>query len=151
MAHESSDPRTGLIAKIGVLAIVTLLVTRAGLAAYFDRMAGEESYKKIGSQKPDALLNLRADEARRLSGGAMPVDKAMQLLVVKGRMGAAPELVPSASRDVAPMQGWMQMPGEVPAALMAPEPEPSAAPSAAPAPSASAAPKAAPKPAPKHP
>ena len=146
MQTDSADPRTGLVFRIGILAVVTLLVTHAGLTAYFDRMAKDETYRKVGSLKPEALMAMKADEQQRLSSGSMPIDKAMQMLSAKGRMGIGPELMPSASRDVAPMQGWMQMPGEVPAALMVPEPTPPPPPSAAPSASVLA-----PKPAPKHP
>jgi hypothetical protein len=39
MATESSEPRTGLILRLGTLCLVTLLVVHAGLNAYYDRMA----------------------------------------------------------------------------------------------------------------
>jgi hypothetical protein len=146
MATESSDPRVGLIARIGVLAIGTLVVIHMGMTSYFDSMARAEVYKKVGSVKPDALLNMRADEKQRLSSGSMPIEKSMQMLATKGRMGAAPELAPSASKDVAPLQGWMQMPAEVPPTMMEPAPAPAPA---APSASASAAPAG--SNAPRHP
>jgi len=49
----------------------------------------------------------------------MPVEQAMQAIVAKGRMGASPDIVPSASRDMGPMQGWMKMPNEVPSQMLA--------------------------------
>ena len=148
MATESSDPRVGLIAQIGLLSIGTLIVIHVGMTAYFDSMARDEVYRKVGSIKPDALMSLRADEKQRLSSGSMPIEKSMQTLAAKGRMGAAPELAPSASKDVAPLQGWMQMPAQVPPTMMEPAPAPPA-PSAAPSSSSSAAPAA--SNAPKHP
>lgn len=145
MENDSSDPRIGLIFKTGILSVAVLVGAHLSLTAYFDRMRQAEEYKKIGSIKPEALMSLRDDEKQRLTTGAMPIDKAMQQLSAKGRMGAAPDIMPSASRDVAPMQGWVQLPGDVPPAMMAPEPAPapsastapSATPSGAPAPSAS--------------
>jgi hypothetical protein len=148
MATESSDPRVGLIAQIGLLSIGTLIVIHVGMTSYFDRMARDEIYRKVGSVKPEALTNLRADEKQRLSSGSMPIEKSMQMFAAKGRMGAAPELAPSASKDVAPLQGWMQMPAEVPPTMMEPAPPP-VAPSPAPSASSSAAPAA--NNAPKHP
>jgi hypothetical protein len=50
----------------------------------------------------------------------MPIDKAKEELAAKGRMGASTMIVPSISRDVAPLQGWSKMPGEPPAAMAAP-------------------------------
>jgi hypothetical protein len=151
MATDTTDPRVGLIFRIGLLSIGTLFVIHVGMTSYFDRMAKAEIYKKVGSVQPEALMSLRADEKQRLSAGAMPIERSMQTLAAKGRMGAAPELAPSASKDVAPLQGWMQMPAEVPPTMMeAPAPAPTpAAPSAAPSASSSAAPAG--SNAPRHP
>lgn len=144
MATDATDPRVGLIVRIGLLSIGTLIVAHLGITAYFDRLAAAETYRKVGSIRPEALMAARADEQQRLSSGPMPIDKSMQTMVAKGRMGLSPELAPSASRDIAPLQGWMQMPSDVPPTMMAPEPTPApvVAPSAAP--SASGAPGAAP-------
>jgi hypothetical protein len=122
MATDSTEPRTGLIVRLGALALVTLLVVHAGLTGYFDRMAKAEAQRKLGS--PDALMSQRADDKARLAAGSMPIDKAMQMLTEKGRMGAGAAISPTASKDVAPLQGWSKMPGEVPAAMTAPPPPP---------------------------
>src|ERR1700722_14895189 len=141
MATDTTDPRVGLIVRVGILSIGTLILTHAGLVSYFDRMARAETYRKIGSGKPEARLSMRADERQRLSSGAMPIEKSMQTMAAKGRMGMSPDLAPSASKDVAPLQGWIQMPSEVPPTMA---PDPSAAPAVAPsaAPSAPAGPSA---------
>ena len=139
MASDKSDPRVGLILQVGVLAIVTLAITHVVLSAYFDRMERGEVQRKVGS--PEALMSLRADEKQRLNTGATPIDKAMQMLVTKGRMNASPDIMPSASKDLAPLQGRTKLPGQVPLAMTASAPEPVAPP---PATSASAAPSAAP-------
>jgi hypothetical protein len=155
MATESSDPRVGLIVQIGLLSIGALIATHMGMTAYFDHMARAEIYRKVGSEKPDALMSLRADEKQRLSSGSMPIDRSMQMLVARGRMGASPDLAPSASKDVAPLQGWTRMPSEVPPTMMeaASTPAPSASaitmPSSAPSGAASAPPAG--SNAPRHP
>jgi hypothetical protein len=122
--------------------------TRAVLQAYFDRMERAEITRKIGTN--DALISLRAEEKQQLSAGAMPIDKAMQMLAAKGRMNLSPDVMPSASKDKAPLEGWTKMPGQVPTAFAVPPPEPPPAPSASAsaAPGASAAPRAAPSAAP---
>jgi hypothetical protein len=75
--------------------------------------------------KPEALMSLRADEKERLHAGRVPIGQAMQELATRGRT-ASPDITPAASaKDLAPLQGWVKMPAEVPAAM-------SAAPSAAP-------------------
>lgn len=118
MATDKSEPKTGLIFRIGFLAIIILLSLRAALISYFGNMASAEEERKIGHVVPEALNDLRADEKQRLSSGSMPVEKAMQEIVSRGRM-ASPDTMPSASKDVAPLQGWTKMPGEVPPAMTA--------------------------------
>jgi hypothetical protein len=146
MASDKSDPRVGLILQVGVLAIVTLLGTRAFLQAYFDRAERAEIARKMGT--PDSLISLRAEEKQALNAGPVPIDKAMQMMAAKGRMNASPDIMPSASKDKAPLEGWTKLPGQVPPAFALPPPEPPPAPSASAsaAPAASAAPSAAPAP-----
>jgi hypothetical protein len=119
MATDSSEPRVGLIAKVGVFSIVVLLGTRAALGTYFDFMEQSEKQRKIALVKPEALMSLRAAESASLLSGPMPIDKAMAQLASHGRMGIGPDLAPSASRDVAPLQGWAKMPSEVPLPMLA--------------------------------
>jgi hypothetical protein len=104
-----------VIAQVAILAIVTLMVTHQALVAYFDGAVRDEQYRKVGGAKPEALISVRADERQRLSS----IDNAMQMIEAKGRMGASPDIMPSASRDIAPLQGWSKMPGEVPPPMTA--------------------------------
>jgi hypothetical protein len=120
MATDKSEPRVGLIFRIGLLVIVLLVGIRGALISYFGNIASAEEQRKFGEVVPEALNNLRADEEQRLKGGAMPIDKAMQDLAARGRMAASPDIVPSASKDLGPLQGWSKMPGEVPPAMTAP-------------------------------
>jgi hypothetical protein len=139
----------GIIVTVGVIALVTLVAVHATLTAYFDHVAQAEEYRKVGSAKPEALMNLRSDEKQRLMSGPTPIDKAMQMLAKpNGRMTASPDIMPSASKDVAPLQCWSKMPCDVPAAMTAaaPEPAPSTSASAAPSTSAAPPPSAAPAP-----
>jgi hypothetical protein len=147
MATDKAEPRVGLIFQVGILAIVTLLAARAFLQAYFDRAERAEIARKLVPS--ESLSGLRAEEKRDLSGGPVPIDHAMQMLAAKGRMGASPDIMPSASKDTAPLQGWTRLPSAIPAAFgLAPAEPPTPAPatSASGAPPASAAPSAAPPP-----
>jgi hypothetical protein len=118
MATDKSQPRVGLILQVGALACVVLLFVHAALVSYFDHMAHGEEFRKIESAKPQSFLSVRSDEKQRLAGAAMPIDKAMQMMsTTEGRGSAGAELMPKPSMDVAPLQGWMQMPSEVPAAM----------------------------------
>jgi len=119
MAIDKSEPKVGLIFRIGLLVVGLLIGIRALLNSYFVEIASAEESRKIGQVVPQSLINLRADEEQRLTGGPMPVDQAMQALVAKGRTGASPDIMPSASRDMGPMQGWSKLPLEVPPAMMA--------------------------------
>jgi|SRR5579859_2440249 len=147
MATEKAEPRVGLIVSIGIIAILIFGGVRTGLVAYFDEMRAEETHRKVAMVKPTALINMRADEKQRLSSGPMPIDQAMKSLVTKGRTGASPDIMPSASKDVGPLQGWSKMPQDVPMPMMAPSdtPAPVAPPASASA-STSAAPPAPPAP-----
>ncbi|MDP9148497.1 MAG: hypothetical protein M3O36_00935, partial [Myxococcota bacterium] len=118
MATDNSEPRVGVILRVAILAVVTLVVLRAALVSYFDHSAQAEEERKMGQVKPEALMQLRADEKERLSSGPMPIDKAMQQLAARGRT-ASPEIRPTPSKDLAPLQGWIKMPSQVPGSMEA--------------------------------
>ncbi|MGD0674230.1 MAG: hypothetical protein ABSC94_02350 [Polyangiaceae bacterium] len=124
MSTDNSQPRIGLIFRVGALAIITLIAVRGALGAYFDSVARAEELRKVGEAKPGQLLNLRADEERRLGSGPMPIGEAMHDLAKRGRMNASPELSPTTSHDVSPLIGWAKMPQAVPAPMMRPPPAP---------------------------
>ena len=136
MATDKSEPRVGLIFKLGLFAILTLAVIRGALSTYFNLAVEGERLRKFGEIRPEALMSLRASEKERLSSGAMPIDKAMDQLAQKGRKSVGPNLMPTSSRDVAPLQGWTKMPVDVPPAMMVPpaDPQNSASADAGPAP-----------------
>ena len=123
MATDKSEPRSGVIIAVAVVSLVTLGAVRAFLNTYFDTEARAEEQRKIGGLKPEALMSLRSDEARRLTTGPLPIASAMSELASRGRMGVGPEIMPSASRDVGPLQGWAKMPSVVPPGMTAPQPE----------------------------
>jgi hypothetical protein len=120
MATDNTEPRDGLIIKVGVVAIVTVVVLRVALGSYFDRAIRTEELHKVGEAAADSLAHLRASEAQRLSAGAMPIAKAMDEWVKHGRTD--PELAPSASHDLQPLQGWIKMPADVPLFMSSPPP-----------------------------
>jgi hypothetical protein len=117
MATDKSEPRVGVILKVAAVSIATLIAVHAVLVAYFDDIARAEERRKFGDVKPEALTSVRADEKARLTSGPMPIDKAMQQLATRRRT-AIPEIMPTVSRDLAPLQGWTKMPVEVPRAMM---------------------------------
>jgi hypothetical protein len=124
MATESSDPKVKLILQLGGVALVTLIGVHGLLNAYYDRMAKAEELRKLGGAPAEALTNLRADEKTRLTAGSMPIDQAMKALTEKGRTAVSPAIAPTVSKDLAPLQGWSKLPGEVPEQMTAPPPPP---------------------------
>jgi hypothetical protein len=116
MATDKSEPRVGVILKVAAVSIATLMAVHAVLVAYFDDIARAEEHRKFGDVKPEALMSVRADEKARLTSGPMPIDKAMQQIATRGRT-AIPDIAPTVSRDLAPLQGWTKMPAEVPRAM----------------------------------
>jgi hypothetical protein len=124
MATDKSPPRTGLILKVAVFAIASLIIIHAALVAYFDRIAQAEEHRKFGETKPDALLELRASERERLNSSSIPIEKAMQQLAARGRTAASPDIMPTVSKDPTPLKGWTMMPGEVPPTMMSAETAP---------------------------
>lgn len=133
MATDKSEPRVGLILKIACASIVTLIATHAVLTSYFDEIARAEEHRKYGEVKPEALTAERDDEKARLSSGPTPIEKAMQEIAKRGRTEASPVIAPSASKDLAPLAGWVKMPLQVPEAMTAAPPEAPPAASALPA------------------
>src|SRR5450631_2859759 len=115
MAHDKSLPQIGVIVKIAIVGIVTVLGIRFGLTSYFGWMNDKEQYTKVAAQKPQQLLDLRADEAKRLNGGPMPIASSMKLLAADKRQ--VPGMDPKAAdpmREKDTMAGWSQMPRPVP-------------------------------------
>jgi len=115
MAAENTEPRSGLILQIGLFTVVSLVGIRYGLVSYFDDQMGVEYLKKVGSHKSEQLVALRAEEQKMLTGGAMPIDKAMALMARQGRDRVLP---PKPSDDMAAVQGWTQAPNPNASAMM---------------------------------
>lgn len=147
MAVDKTEPPIKVILTVAGLSIGVLVAMRLFFVSYFNN-----SYEARSREHVDAMLRggsyiwtaarVRTDEARRLGG----LQAAMSAVSQGQRPGA---ISPTASTDLAPLQGWSLAPREVPRAAPAPTPvaAPAPAPVAAPVP-APAAPVAAPAPAP---
>jgi hypothetical protein len=107
MATDNTEPRTGLIFKIGFLSIVAVVAARYALVSYFDQEISKEYQAKLGTN--EQLAALRAEADKSLHGGAMPIDKAMAMVATRPRMGMA-AIAPKPSDDNGPMVGWTQRP-----------------------------------------
>lgn len=106
MATDKSEPKTALILQLGVFIVVLLIGIRFSLVSYFNGAMDAEYDQKVASHKSEPLAALRAQEQKSLSGGAMPIDKAMTLVATKPRDQLGQEVAPQQSEDLAPMIGW---------------------------------------------
>jgi|GEM_PF-1073066 len=105
MATDQSPTRNRLILTIAISTLVTLVGLKFVFDSYFIDMMESEARAKIAT--PDELQKLRADERQKLTGSALPIDRAMHDLALKGREGA-PLITPEPSSDDAPLVGWAQ-------------------------------------------
>lgn len=141
---DDTPPRNRVIATYTVLAVITLAGLKFVFDSYMDTSRRAVRAEHISdSHTAETLDAYREQQAQRLSGGAMPIERAVQELGRRGR-SAFPLIRPTPSEDLDPMRGWTQLPRELPAGaepVVAPE---AAAPEAA-APEAAAPEAAAPE------
>lgn len=156
MAHENEDPKNLLILSIGLGSIVVLGLALFGLSSYYRMLRDEQLDAKILSRSNPQLIEMRAEEHRKLTTYAaldankthvrIPIDQAMKTLAQKGRDG-----IPSIQPDpatihiggapaTAPAESAAPATSAAPAGSAAPADSAAPAGSAAPATSASAAP-----------
>jgi hypothetical protein len=136
------DARTELLTYMGVatVTVAALFGLQMWYASYLDvAVVHARSHAPLNS----AVAARREEEHKKLSSGAMPIDKAKQLLAERGRT-AVPQIAAVGSTDLSAMSGWMHRPGfkpYEPRKQPAPPPAPApveAQPAAAPAPAATA-------------
>lgn len=152
MAVDKTEPPIKVIVTVGAISLGVLVALRMFFVSYFN-----DSYEARSRAHIDTMLRggsyvytagrVHPDEARRLSG----LPAAMTAVAQGQRPGA---ISPTASADLAPLQGWTLMPLEVPRPPPVAAPAPAAPAPAAPAPAAVAPAPAAPAaavPAPAHP
>jgi hypothetical protein len=90
-----------------------------GGRAYLAVKRDEGALALIDTHKPQALLELHANEDARLQAGPVPIEAAMRRLATSGRTGLGSALLPEASNDTAPLMGWAFQPHDVPEWMMA--------------------------------
>ncbi|HWL89656.1 MAG TPA: hypothetical protein VNO21_27825 [Polyangiaceae bacterium] len=105
MATDNSPPRIRLILTLAVGTVVTLFVLKFVFDSYFTEMMEREAKAKVA--QPVELWKLREEESKKLSGGPLPIDKAISELSSKGRE-ASPLIAPQPSSDEQPITGWSQ-------------------------------------------
>jgi hypothetical protein len=134
MASDQSPPRVRAIAITAFTALAILVGLKFVFDSYYLQMFEAEEYEKIGSVQSKELAELRANEKRNLTTGAVPIDKAMSLLA-RSREAASAGLAdggitPEQSTDNNPLIGWGKLPQPLTAAEMASGADGGAAPAA---------------------
>lgn len=108
MAIDNTPPRLRLIVTIAVIAIVTLLGLNFVFESYYAIMTDQARLEKLAPTT--ARDEQHTAEAAALTGGKMPIDKAMAAL--SGPRAAAIE--PKPSEDMGAMTGWTKLPKQAP-------------------------------------
>lgn len=102
MATDNSPPRNKIIFIGAVITVVVLVLLKFAFDSYFVMMMEGEAAAKMAH--PEELQALHADEQKKLTQGAVPIEQAMGQ-VAKGRE-TNPLITPQPSPDDAPMIGW---------------------------------------------
>lgn len=90
---ESYDPKSGLVAVVGVVSAVVLVAAIVVLQAIYYRAQDKESLRKAVFAPPE-VQSVQAEQLGQLEGYrvvdperevvAIPIDRAMELLVAEG-------------------------------------------------------------------
>lgn len=98
--YERSEPRSWMIVAWGAGAVLALVLVIAGIQVYFDRVKEQQVYQKQMEPVSADLVSLRAKEEAHLHSYAyldrnkgvvrIPIDRAMELLVIEAAAGKLP-------------------------------------------------------------
>lgn len=111
MAFDKSEPRVGLIFKVGTIVVVSLVGIKFGLDSYFVQMNEAVVAEKLPAVY-EPLKTLRDGEQKKLDQSPTPITAAMQQLAQVGRAsaGGPADIAPQPSDDLGPITGWSKMP-----------------------------------------
>jgi hypothetical protein len=127
---DDTPPRNRVIFSYTMLGVITLVGLKFVFDSYLDSSRRDVRRDHIEASHTQVVLDAyRAEQRLRLSGGPMPIDRAIQEIGRRGRT-AFPQLRPMPSEDREPLIGWAQLPRETGAAEAAPALEEGAIPSA---------------------
>jgi hypothetical protein len=111
--RETGEPNTTLTAVLGVVFALALFALVVFLQAFFYRQEAEENVRKVVAVAPEDLARLKAQQLETLHGYryvdaragvvAIPIDRAMELVVRDGGKSPWPDVQPpSAAAKAAP-------------------------------------------------
>ncbi len=109
--RDTGEPNTPLTALVGVVFAIVLFVIVVFLQAFFYRQEAEENTRKVVAVAPEELSRLKAQQIETLnsyryvdpSAGvvAIPIDRAMALVVRDGGRAPWPAVQPPAAAATA--------------------------------------------------
>ena len=121
---DDSPPSIRIIVGYSLLSVLILVGLKFGFDSYLDQSRIRVRGSHIAESHTVATLDeYREQQRSQLTGGAMPIDRAVQELGRRGR-NAFPLVRPGDSYDLDPLRGWSQLPREVPALHPTPPPPP---------------------------
>jgi hypothetical protein len=117
MASDQSPTQNRTILTVAGVALVSLIGLKFVFDSYFIEMAEAAAKDKL--PVAEQLIKHRADEAKALTSGPMPIEQAMAELGRNGRTTAANpgvDVSPRQSNDTGALIGWSKMPRAIPEA-----------------------------------
>ena len=110
--RETGEPNTTLTAVVGVVFAIVLFALVVFLQAFFYRQEAEEDTRKVVAVAPEELARLKAQQLETLHAYrfvdaragvvAIPIDRAMELVVRDGGRSPWPAVQPPAAANAAP-------------------------------------------------
>ena len=123
---DRSPPQNLIILACAVGSALLLFTLKFGFDAYYSSMFDSTvAHQQTRYDDTEEVREIQAGWDRALeNGGRMSIGAAMTQLSTRGRNGF-PELRPQppAEMNIAPLEGWIQLPQEVDVPPPAPEPE----------------------------
>ncbi len=93
--QDHDDPTAGTVAFVGAVSVILLIATVLATQALFYRTATLEEERKVISEQPQELRQVRTDQLELLNGYrwvdeskgvvAIPIDRAMELAAEEAR------------------------------------------------------------------
>ncbi len=122
--YDDSPTRNGTILFYTVLTVFVLIFVKFSLDSYFDKVFGGEFHDKVLARGMEEVQQMRAKEEQALGAGSMPVSRAKQLLIQRGRV-ASPVIAPESGMGATgggmqEIAGWTKLDRKVAPAPVAP-------------------------------
>ena len=109
MAFDNTPPSNSMIFKYAMLAVVALVLLKPLFDLYFDHMFRARQQALVDANPPSELIAQHKWEDKALTGGALPIDRAINALSRDQRTGTS-VIAPQPSTDFSAVTGWSKLP-----------------------------------------